>query len=329
MSTRALKSAVAILLLLVLVSGAEAQRRGFGMMRAAPMRPMVSPALVRPAVPHVATPRTTGVPGRFPGRPATTLATPVTGLPPGAMIGSFRTIPGLTPGQAYANSLLASSVANPFFFRNPFLFGNPYYNPYLYNPYLYNPYVYSGYGYGSLGYGGYGGAFGDANAYGLSPYGDGNGYGFSNPYVNPYVVNPYVSGVPAGQPSGYGSTGVATPAAVLAAAGVPASGDKLEWPLILRILPGADPLRQRIEAVFQIGASQAATGTLSSGTPLEMYRAVEKLESLLARDKHERLTFSSDMYGQAERFLRRLKAAARTIQAVARAGSSTSAAPSP
>jgi len=60
-----------------------------------------------------------------------------------------------------------------------------------------------------------------------------------------------------------------------------------------------------------------------------MYRAVEKLESLLARDKHERLTFSSDMYGQAERFLRRLKAAARTIQAVARAGSSTSAAPSP
>jgi len=240
------------------------------------------------------------------------------------MIGSFRSIPGFTPGQAYANSLLASSVANPFFFRNPFLFGNPFfYNPYLYNPYLYNPYLYSGYGYGSgylPGFGGYGGTYG---------YGDGNGYGFSNPYVNPYVVNPYVNGAPAGQPGGFGNAGVATPAAVLAAAGVPASGDKLDWPLILRILPGADPLRQRIEAVFQVGASQAATGTLSSGTPLEMYRAVEKLESLLARDKHERLTFSSDMYAQAERFLRRLKAAARTIQAVARAGSSTSAAPSP
>jgi hypothetical protein len=87
----------------------------------------------------------------------------------------------------------------------------------------------------------------------------------------------------------------------------------LDWPLGLRILPGSEPLRKRIDALFQVAAAQAAAGSMTASMPLDMYRSVEKLEKLVQKDKFDRLTLSSDQYAEAERFLRRLKRAARSV----------------
>jgi hypothetical protein len=235
------------------------------------------------------------------------------------------------------------AFANPFFFNpNPFFFSNFYgYLPYAYGYYpaslLYGLYggAYGGYGnpYGGYGYGGYG--YGDAGLYaGANPYAGGNSYGFVNPYgMNPYVANPNganataygASGASAVQNGGNGAA--ARSATVLAAAGVPASGAGLDWPLALRILPGADPLRNRIDALYQVAAGQAATGSMNAGLPLEMYRSVEKLEKLVQSNKNERMTLSSAMYAEAERFLRRLKQAAREVGTLAQAASPSTPTP--
>jgi hypothetical protein len=271
--------------------------------------------------------------------------------------GSLRTIPGFVPAQAnaagVASQLALSNSFNPFFNRyNPWfygLYGNPYWYGGLYGyPYGYGLYGYGGYGspyFNTYGYGGYGPGYGGADAYAA-----GDGYGYANPYIassnatnpyaanpyatNPYAANPYAASpyvasanvAPSGQSSGFGNA-AAGAGTLLAAAGLPMSDGKLEWPLALRVLPGAEADRKRIEGLYQTAADQAAKGSLNPGLPLQIYRAVEKLEKLLARDKAERLTFSSTMYTQCEQFLRRLKQAAQTVAAASPPSASVPAAP--
>jgi hypothetical protein len=256
--------------------------------------------------------------------------------------GFIRSIPGFTPAIANANNVLSELLAfrNPFFF-NPFFFPNFGFLSQLYglNGYLAlaNAYVTGSYGanggYGPAGLG-YGSGMG---GYGMGGYGGaGNGYGGSSlygAYANPYIAGPNGANGYGGGSAGHSSVAPAgqgganaDPRAVLAAAGVPVSGGKLDWPLGLRILPGTEPLRKTVDALFQVAATQAASGTMSTGLPLEMHRSVEKLENLLAHDKLERMTLSSDMYVQAQQFLRQLKQAARNVQTLAPAAISVSSA---
>jgi hypothetical protein len=60
---------------------------------------------------------------------------------------------------------------------------------------------------------------------------------------------------------------------------------------------------------------------MNAGLPLEMCRSVAKLEKLVHWNKYERMTLSSEMYAQAEQFLRKLKQAAREVQTLAQASS--------
>jgi hypothetical protein len=240
------------------------------------------------------------------------------------------------PAIANANNTLLN---DPWAFRNPFFSNglfNPFYNPFFFpNYYSYLSYLYGNYpasllyGLNGYPYGGYGYSYGgypSALINGASGY---SGPEYANPYVNsPYAAvtysNPYSAGLgsyglPAGQSNGPGSAG-----AVLAASGVPADGGKIDWPLALRILPGAEPLRKQIDSLYQVAAAQITAGSISPGLPRELYRAVEKLEKLLLQDKFERMTLSSDMYAQTEQFLRQMKQGARNVQALAQAAPASS-----
>jgi hypothetical protein len=212
------------------------------------------------------------------------------------MGGGVRTLPqrsGFTPVPSLANTFRFRTDNREFrrLFRNSYWYGNPY--------------AY-GYGYGGYGYGG-------------SGYGDGSGYGSG--YANPYYADGSSSGYGSPYAAGYGSsTGGVNPGqgsggpsteTIFAAAGVPA-----EWPLGLRILPGVDPLRQRIEGLYQVAAAQALTGTLNPALPGQIKSAVKQLERLVARDKHDRLTLTTAMYEEAGEFLRQLAQATPRLAAL-------------
>jgi hypothetical protein len=229
--------------------------------------------------------------------------------------GGIRQIPGFVPSVNPGS--INPFALNPFFFHSPFGylaslygFGYPYGYGYGYGyPYLLG----SGYGYPYMN------PYGDYGGYGYDPYT--SPYAYANPYGNTYApaassgyANPYVT--TSGQGAAYGNAAVPG-ATMLAAADVPMSGGKIDWPLALRILPGAEPLRKRTDAIFTVAATQAASGKINTLLPLQMYRAVEELQTLLIYDKQDLLTLSSDQYEAAADFLRRLKGAAQTIQAVA------------
>src|SRR5262249_24036706 len=136
---------------------------------------------------------------------------------------------------------------------------------------------------------------------------------YSNPYTYNSMANPY----------SYSTSLASAPAAtesVLKATGAPTRDGKLDWPLALKVLPGADPLRQKIEGLYDMAAAQASSGQLSPSLPLELYRAVEQLQSLLNYDQQDRLTFSTAMYEQSREFLAQLKRAAQALPGVASAG---------
>lgn len=141
--------------------------------------------------------------------------------------------------------------------------------------------------------------------YGFAYYPTWYGYpflwGYGSGYLDPGEAGPlWPAPSPAEDPGGmpaWGYSGGSTPAFV----------GQLQWPLGLRILPGADSHRQRIDQLYKTAAAQALAGTHNRQLPSQIKSAVKELERLVARDKHERLTLSSTMYAEAEAFLRDLK----------------------
>jgi hypothetical protein len=171
-------------------------------------------------------------------------------------------------------------------------YGYPWYGyPYAYGyPYWGYGFLYGAYPY--LGYGDYGQAFASEPSY-LADW----------PGTGPVA----------------GTTDQGASAAaddLLAGAGTPAFMGRLQWPLGLEILPGADSLRERINGLYATAAAQAISGNLNPQLPLQVKKAVKELKRLVASDKQERLTLSSAMYEQAEDFLNQLMRSTRRFSAL-------------
>jgi hypothetical protein len=158
-------------------------------------------------------------------------------------------------------------------------------------------------------------------------------------------VNPYSAGTPyagsggyggsQGYPQGYGRSGRgATDASegstpepqpqpeerslggLLTASGVPNDNGRLRWPVGLRILaaPETDQLRERIEALFQEAAGQAAGAPVNPHLIQEMDQAVSKFRKLLLKEKTERFGMPLAVYHESERFLNQLRRAGQALK---------------
>jgi hypothetical protein len=95
---------------------------------------------------------------------------------------------------------------------------------------------------------------------------------------------------------------------LLSAGGVASDKGQLRWPIGLAILaaPGADVLREQIDALFDEAAKQAADGSLKPALAEEVRQAVKKLRGLLLKEKTERFGMSLAVYQESERFLDKL-----------------------
>jgi hypothetical protein len=102
---------------------------------------------------------------------------------------------------------------------------------------------------------------------------------------------------------------------VLDALGVPNEDGKLSWPLGLRILPPqaeSRPLRQQIDALLGLAASQALSGQANPRIVASAGRAVDQLHQLL-RSKRE-LIPSAHSYEEADSFLKKLAKGMKVLQ---------------
>jgi plastocyanin len=104
---------------------------------------------------------------------------------------------------------------------------------------------------------------------------------------------------------------------LLAASGVPSDSGKVRWPHGLQILAasGSDELREQIDSLFQVAATQAASGAMSERLGQELGRSVKTLRGLLLKDKQDRFCMPLVMYTESERFLDRLERGAQSLQA--------------
>jgi hypothetical protein len=265
-----------------------------------------------------------GVP-RFPSTPVTFGATPP--LPPGlalssGLVGGTQAIMNANLGvtQALANSLALQNrallmaglgVQSPF---SPFpLFGNAWMSPAL-NP-LWGTWPWQGNGYSPNGYSSYM----TAN-YGYPSAGTivGGATLRTSSAYSPGTSSPAAGGGSAGA-SGNVQPGAGTEQApsLPAAGGLPSQAPQLSWPLGLRILPPApetQALRQQIDALLQSAAAQQAkNGRVNPRVVQELNATVGKLQVLLRRDD-ERRTLPLEVHNEAERFLKKLKDALKTLQ---------------
>jgi hypothetical protein len=104
---------------------------------------------------------------------------------------------------------------------------------------------------------------------------------------------------------------------LLTASGVPNDNGQLRWALGLAILaaPGADELREQIEALFDAAARQAAAGPVNPVLGEEAHHAVQKLRRLLLKEKAERFGMPLAVYQESERFLNKLDRAEQLLRA--------------
>jgi hypothetical protein len=101
---------------------------------------------------------------------------------------------------------------------------------------------------------------------------------------------------------------------MLTAIGVPNSNGQLRWPLALRSMAETDYLREQLDALFFEAAEEALDGLVNQRLLHEIDRAVDKLRTLVKRDREERFRFSETAYEDAERFLDYLKDATRMLR---------------
>jgi plastocyanin len=102
---------------------------------------------------------------------------------------------------------------------------------------------------------------------------------------------------------------------VLKASGVPNDNGQPRWPLGLCILaaPGADELREQLDALFQVAAIQTLGGPVNPQLAQEMDRAVKKFRRMLLKDKVERFGMTRAVYEESERFLDKLERAEQIL----------------
>jgi hypothetical protein len=168
-------------------------------------------------------------------------------------------------------------------------------------------------------------------------YGGGTTYmsygGYGYPYYGmPYYGSPYaqmqaygdLSGYPAQQPQQAEAAQQPQPtpeeknmSRLLKASGLPNDNGRLDWPIGLQVLagPNTDQLRERIDALWNEAAKQAAGGPANANRTQEMHQAVDKLRRQLLKDKRERFALPLAVYQEAERFLDKLDRAEQALRA--------------
>jgi len=121
------------------------------------------------------------------------------------------------------------------------------------------------------------------------------------------------SGVAGGGGSGGGSGGDAGGGG--GGSGMAGGGGRLAWPLGLRLLPAPDAiaLRDRVEALLQVEADQAADGPVDAGVYLNLASALDELSNLLDRDREQRFSLPAHAYETAEKFLAEIRAAGKRL----------------
>lgn len=190
-------------------------------------------------------------------------------------------------------------------FSFPLMMGSGYRSPYP------NQMMGSSYGTpypGATGYPSYGiGMYGDQGNYSQSYGGGGYRQMYSQPSYRP--ASQYSSEGKSSEERSFGR--------LLTAGGVPNDDGRIRWPIGLRILAGArsKELRDQIDALFQVAAAEIATGTVNPNVSNELTRKLDELHRLLLKDKEERFRMASRTYDQAERFLVKLSAAEKVLEA--------------
>jgi hypothetical protein len=143
--------------------------------------------------------------------------------------------------------------------------------------------------------GGYGGGYGGGQ--GSGGVGGGNGQGTET------------QGQPPPEAQGLG--------VALRAAGVPNDDGQIRWPIGLQAIatPGADEVREQLDALLQLAAYQSLTGPVNPEVAQEMGRAIRKLRRLLLKDETERFGLSRFAYDEARKFLDKLERAENMLAA--------------
>ncbi|MBM4071901.1 MAG: hypothetical protein FJ271_23690 [Planctomycetes bacterium] len=215
------------------------------------------------------------------------MAAPALGLSPYLAIGSRGT---------FAYGGLGYGFCSPYYGFGRFGFGGIYGS------------CYGPFGGGILGssYSPYG-AFSNPYSYGGSGFGD-YSYGYSNPYAT--YSNPYVAADQAGDPGSARQGKTEKDSSVLfRAAGLPAHGDRLIWPLGLRILPGAAYFRVRLEGLVQLAAARALDGAPTESIANQTAEVIRDFRRHLAEDERSRVSLNLSMYREANHYLDGLQAA--------------------
>jgi hypothetical protein len=201
--------------------------------------------------------------------------------------GAFFNSPRTGRGLSLSDQLALAYLRNAAFGMNPYsnLYGGGYGGSG------------NGYGGGSGGYGGGGGGYG--------------GSGGSNSRNSGTTSQDYAA-TSGNQEQAYGSQTTQQKNAVemgtvLTALGVPNKDGHLDWPLALRFLrPDEETreLRQQIDTLVQVLASQQAASNPNARYVHQTRIALNKLRSLMDRERH---SLTSGTYKEAERFLDKLE----------------------
>jgi hypothetical protein len=183
---------------------------------------------------------------------------------------------------------------------------NPAFNPYANMSYMYNNRS-SPYGYGNQAYSPYGGS-----GYGMG-YPASNQYGSG--YQNPSSSSPYsrsISGtLAADQGNAYGTLNSGV---LLTALGIPNEKGHVSWPIGLQVLSPAErnrELLQQSEALFQVAASQLASGQVDAQVVKQAVSVVDNLRQMLHARKARMLWGN---YREAELFLNSLDANLKSLR---------------
>jgi hypothetical protein len=229
-----------------------------------------------------------------------------------------QAVSGLAP-QNFLNTRTSPYALNPYAgmgMTSPYLSGS---GGAMSNPYALNPYGGaaggSGGGYGGGSGGGYGGGSGSGSGGGGSSYGSGygSGYGGSGELTAPTSGNDTAS----------------AEVSPLDLFGIPREGNRMSWPLGLRILPPAvqaEALRKQLEVLVRLAAMQVGGGgEVNAGTLEAATEATAQLRDLLR--KGGSAAMAEQTYRDARQFLDRVDTA---LLLIARPrGSASSTAPSP
>jgi hypothetical protein len=156
------------------------------------------------------------------------------------------------------------------------------------------------------------------NSYSPMSYGSPGGYGGYN-----RGMNQYQQAAAAPMPQAVDKNPELAKA--ITATGVFNKDGKVEWPLGLRILPGddVDRLRIQLSAMFQVLGAQMVQGAVNPQLLGEINETVDRLAVLLVVDRDTRRSLTStNLYEESARFLGKMREATRIAVAVQPAGQS-------